>query len=315
MDIASRVRFSGPLKSYAAGFGAELARLGYTPLSATVQLRLTAELSRYLESAGLAVLTEDAAAEFLAGRKARGMQGLRAHAGARPAAGIPAGNRRLAASEAAGPQGPAGCSWTRGTATWKASRAWAPRRGPITWQRPPFRGSPPCPRGHAGRPDGRGRDRVHGPHGPRADPGRDPACRDIAAVAAAVHARPRPDLRAARGRGPGCFPARQDRQENAGDRAGGGRHAGRVRPVRAGRAPGLRDHRAPGPARPAGRGGRRADLDDLDWRAGQITVHGKGGSADRMPLPAVISSFQDRHVVDLGGHVEDGVVDVTAVAA
>jgi hypothetical protein len=30
---------------------------------------------------------------------------------------------------------------------------------------------------------------------------------------------------------------------------------------------------------------------------------------------AVISSFQDRHVVDLGGHVEDGVVDVTAVAA
>ena len=72
MDLASRVRFSGPLKSYAAGFEAELARLGYTPLSATVQLRLTAELSRYLESAGLAVLTEDAAAEFLAGRKARG---------------------------------------------------------------------------------------------------------------------------------------------------------------------------------------------------------------------------------------------------
>ena len=26
-------------------------------------------------------------------------------------------------------------------------------------------------------------------------------------------------------------------------------------------------------------------LDDLDWRAGLITVHGKGGSADRMPLP------------------------------
>src|ERR1035441_9770032 len=72
MDLASRVRFSGPLKPYAAGFEAELARLGYTPLSATVQLRLTAELSRYLEPAGLAVLTEDAAAEFLAGRKARG---------------------------------------------------------------------------------------------------------------------------------------------------------------------------------------------------------------------------------------------------
>jgi len=34
-----------------------------------------------------------------------------------------------------------------------------------------------------------------------------------------------------------------------------------------------------------------------------------------VPTSEVISSFQDRHVVDLGGHVEDGVVDVTAVAA
>jgi integrase/recombinase XerD len=27
-------------------------------------------------------------------------------------------------------------------------------------------------------------------------------------------------------------------------------------------------------------------LDDIDWRAGEITVRGKGGRADRMPLPA-----------------------------
>ena len=26
-------------------------------------------------------------------------------------------------------------------------------------------------------------------------------------------------------------------------------------------------------------------LDDLDWRAGQITVHGKGGRVDQLPLP------------------------------
>jgi site-specific recombinase XerD len=26
-------------------------------------------------------------------------------------------------------------------------------------------------------------------------------------------------------------------------------------------------------------------LDDLDWRAGQITVHGKGSRIDRLPLP------------------------------
>ncbi len=56
-------------------------------------------------------------------------------------------------------------------------------------------------------------------------------------------------------------------------------------------------------------------LDDIDWRAGELTVRGKGDDHARLPLPAVIFSFQDRHVVDLGGHVEDGVVDVTAVAA
>ena len=57
-------------------------------------------------------------------------------------------------------------------------------------------------------------------------------------------------------------------------------------------------------------------LADIDWRAGEITVTGKGSIAETScPLPAVIFSFQDRHVVDLGGHVEDGVVDVTAVAA
>ena len=71
MDLASRVRFRGPLTHYASGFEAELSRLGYTPLSATAQLRLAAELSRHLQCVGLPVLTEDAAAEFLAGRKAR----------------------------------------------------------------------------------------------------------------------------------------------------------------------------------------------------------------------------------------------------
>jgi site-specific recombinase XerC len=59
----------------------------------------------------------------------------------------------------------------------------------------------------------------------------------------------------------------------------------------------------------------RMRLHDVDWRSGELSVRGKGGRIDRLPLPAVISSFQDRHVVDLGGHVEDGVVDVTAVAA
>jgi integrase len=72
MDDASRVRFAGPLRPYAAGYAAELARLGYTPLSALMQLRLAAQLSRHLASAGLPALTEDAAAEFLAARRAAG---------------------------------------------------------------------------------------------------------------------------------------------------------------------------------------------------------------------------------------------------
>jgi len=57
MDNASRVRFSGPLTPYAAGFHAELARLGYTPLSGDCSARLAAQLSRHLASAGLPVLT------------------------------------------------------------------------------------------------------------------------------------------------------------------------------------------------------------------------------------------------------------------
>lgn len=50
----SRVRVSGPLASYVRGFGGELARLGYTPLSARLQLQLMAHLSRWLASEELA---------------------------------------------------------------------------------------------------------------------------------------------------------------------------------------------------------------------------------------------------------------------
>ena len=40
---------TGPLAEYADGFRAELARLGYTPLSAACQMRLMAHLSRLAE--------------------------------------------------------------------------------------------------------------------------------------------------------------------------------------------------------------------------------------------------------------------------
>ncbi len=74
MHRASRVNVTGPLEPYAGGFAAELQRLGYTPLSAALQLRLAAHLSRWLAGAGLAVtaLTEQAAGEFLTARRAAG---------------------------------------------------------------------------------------------------------------------------------------------------------------------------------------------------------------------------------------------------
>ena len=110
MHCASRVHVTGPLEPYAAGFDAELARLGYTPLSAVLQLRLAAHLSRHMTGAGLPVqaLTERAAGEFLAARRAAGytrylhprslgpLLGYLRRAGAAPA--VPA----------AAPAGPAG---------------------------------------------------------------------------------------------------------------------------------------------------------------------------------------------------------------
>jgi integrase/recombinase XerD len=50
----SRVRVSGPLEAYAAGFREELSTLGYSARSATGHLQLMAHLSRWLVEIGLA---------------------------------------------------------------------------------------------------------------------------------------------------------------------------------------------------------------------------------------------------------------------
>lgn len=74
MNDPSRVHVSGPLQPYAAGFASALARLGYTPLSAVLQLRLFAHLSRWLEAEGLAPdgLSVPVVERFLAARRAAG---------------------------------------------------------------------------------------------------------------------------------------------------------------------------------------------------------------------------------------------------
>lgn len=72
--MSDLVRVVGPLEPYAQGFGAELKRQGYTSLSAANQLRVMAHLSRWLREQGLdpAELTEDGVEAFLRARREQG---------------------------------------------------------------------------------------------------------------------------------------------------------------------------------------------------------------------------------------------------
>jgi integrase/recombinase XerD len=74
MDVVCGVRMTGPLAQYARGLAGELARLGFTELSARCQLGLAAHLSRWLAAAGLdtAALTTAVADAYLAARRAAG---------------------------------------------------------------------------------------------------------------------------------------------------------------------------------------------------------------------------------------------------
>ena len=72
MFYPSQVRVSGPLEGYAAGFVAELNAQGYKPLSVTPQLRLVAQLSEWLEAHDQQVsdLTLPVCEQFCAVRRA-----------------------------------------------------------------------------------------------------------------------------------------------------------------------------------------------------------------------------------------------------
>jgi hypothetical protein len=66
-----RVRVTGPLEEFAAGFRGELVGLGYSWVSAEVQLGLMKHLSVWLDIQGLGVgeLTEEVAVRFIAARR------------------------------------------------------------------------------------------------------------------------------------------------------------------------------------------------------------------------------------------------------
>jgi integrase/recombinase XerD len=74
MRDPSRVRVTGALQQYAPGFVVELARLGYKPNAATCQLQLMAHLSRWMDAGrlGPVALTPEVAGAFLAARRAEG---------------------------------------------------------------------------------------------------------------------------------------------------------------------------------------------------------------------------------------------------
>ncbi len=55
-------------------------------------------------------------------------------------------------------------------------------------------------------------------------------------------------------------------------------------------------------------------LDDLDWRAGELVVHGKGGRRERMPLPVEVGEAVVTYLLEARPRVERRTVFLTLVA-
>jgi site-specific recombinase XerD len=109
VDVVSRVRVSGPLAEHAPGFAGFLAEAGYRPLSAANQVRLLAHLSRWMEGRGLSPedLTGGRLGEFLAARREAGYKCWLSERGLAP---LTAFLRGLGAVPAAGPAAAAGAA-------------------------------------------------------------------------------------------------------------------------------------------------------------------------------------------------------------
>jgi integrase/recombinase XerD len=106
-DVVSRVRVSGPLAGHAAGFAVFLAEAGYTPLSARNQVRVLAHLSRWAEDRGLAPreLTSDRLGEFLAARREAGYYNHLSERGLAPLTAFLQGVGAVPAAVPAAPSG------------------------------------------------------------------------------------------------------------------------------------------------------------------------------------------------------------------
>ena len=286
MDDASRVRFTGPLEPYAAGYAAELARLGYTPLSALMQLRLAAQLSRYLVSEGLPALTLDAASDFLAARRTAGLREYVHMQAFGPLLGYLRGIGAVPHPETAAPQGPAAGllgAWDRYLAGERGLGA-GTRANYARYARPFLDG---FVSGDAG-PEGLSAADVTA-FMVRTACGRSP--NETRYTATALRSLLR--FMHVRGLAPGPL---ADAVPHVSRRGRTGRRTAATAQAVAAMLAGCDRSRPAGRRdyaiimllpRPGLRAGEAAglDLDDLDWHAGLITVHGKGSSHDRMPLP------------------------------
>lgn len=122
-------RVAVPLAQYADGFRAELARLGYTPLTAAGQLRLMAHLSRWLaaESLDAPALTMPVVERYFAGRRSAGYANERTVAAAGPVLGYLRG-LGAAPATAVSPATATGQLLARYAGYLAAERAWRRRR-------------------------------------------------------------------------------------------------------------------------------------------------------------------------------------------
>jgi integrase/recombinase XerD len=277
-----------PLSPYAGGFEGELARLGFTPWSARHQMRLAADLSSWLADAGLDVagLTDAVAGQYATVRRTAGMK-YRTPKAFRPLLGY---LQRLGVSPEPAPAVPA----TPAESLLEEFRAWLLSERGVTHA--VARGYRDLVRPFAERHAAGG---LAGLNALTAG--------DVTAFLTAQSRRlaPKTAQRAAtalrsllrfchlRGLAPGRLDQAVPTVAN--------RRPGLPRPLEPGQVRAMLD--ACDPATAAGRRdlamltlmarmGLRAGevaglrLDDISWRSGEITVCGKGGRLDRLPLTA-----------------------------
>ena len=142
--------YDGAAGAVRKGLAGELARLGFTDVSARCQLGLAAHLSRWLAGAGLgaAALTVPVAEEYLAARRAAGYKAYLTPKALAPLLGYLRGLGVAGEGEAQRRRHRPRCCG--GVPLLPAGRAWrAGRGGPRLPFRPPVRGAPG--RGGAGR--------------------------------------------------------------------------------------------------------------------------------------------------------------------